>query len=136
MLKIMYKKILILIVSGVFFATGCIKEDLPFEVVESPVLAMFAADRTAPGDLVRLTATFLQLDKSGILDKNKGIDSLPVANLSIAVYVLENQLIGNYTTDAKGNIQFDKPKADLKGATRLEWVGTHKNVPFRIYRPL
>jgi hypothetical protein len=132
----MYKKIFFSLAAGFLMATGCIKEDLPFEVAESPVLAMFAPDRAAPGNVVRLTATFMELDKSGILDKNKGIDSLPVANLPVSVYIFENQLIGNYTTDAKGNVVFDKAKTDLKGATRLEWVGEHKKVKFRIYRPL
>ncbi|WP_020528166.1 hypothetical protein [Flexithrix dorotheae] len=116
---------------------GCNDEpELKFDIIESPVLAMFDGQsfpETAPVDV---TATFYDLDKSGILDQNVGIDSIPVAGLNITVFIDESVEIGTFTTDASGTINFSKSWAELGGATsnlRLEWVGSFDSKPFRIY---
>ena len=124
----------ILLFWGIF--TGCLEEELAFDVVESPVLAVF--EDMDSGDINRLAvkATFYELDKSGILDQNVGIDSTLLSSLPIEVYINESQLLGSFTTDANGEIMFEEELSAIGGAGKLEWVGTYKEVDFRIYKNL
>lgn len=112
--------------------TSCLKDDLAFDVIESPVLAVFE-DMATGTDNLTVKATFYDLDKSGILDNSVGIDSIPVANLEISVFILSNQLVETLTTDANGEVMFDVPFSDLAGSSRLEWVGKHDDIDFRIF---
>lgn len=112
--------------------TSCLKDDLAFDVIESPVLAVFE-DMTGGTDNLTVKATFYDLDKSGILDNSIGIDSIPVSNLEISVFILSNQLVETLTTDANGAVVFDAPLTDLAGSSRLEWVGKHDDIDFRIF---
>lgn len=113
---------------------SCEKEDLAFEVLESPVLAAFEDVAGTPG-MLTIKATFYELDKSGILNKDIGIDSTLIEGLDISVYVNESSLIGDYKTDSNGEILFEKELTSL-GGSRLEWVGIYKETPFRIYKNL
>ena len=82
------RNIFLLILAGSLFVS-CSKDDLAFDIIESPVLAQFEAlDATEPG-MLKVKATFFDLDKTGILDNTVGIDSLPVSGLAIKVYVFE-----------------------------------------------
>ncbi len=116
-----------------FFLSACEKDELAFDVIESPVLAVFE-DMTAPPDALKMKATFYELDKTGILDLNVGIDSLPVSNLSVSVFVFGDELVGEFTTDSEGTVLLEATTDQLKGASRLEWVGEYDNTAFRIFR--
>ncbi len=120
----------------VVFLTGCLEEDLAFDVLESPVLAQFEEMTPTVDNTLKLKATFYDLDKTNILDHTKGIDSIPIPGLQIRVFVLETELVGEYTTDTKGEIIFEEDFSLFQGSTRLEWTGNYDDVPFRIYKNL
>lgn len=127
------RKIFLLALVGCFLAS-CAKDDLAFDVIESPVLAQFETVGDAEPGMLKMKATFFDLDKSGILDHTVGIDSLPVAGLEIKVFVFESDLVGELMTDADGAVIFEEEISNLNGASRLEWVGTYEETPFRIYQ--
>lgn len=114
--------------------TSCTSDDLAFEVIESPVLALFEEEIDDTAGSISMTATFYELDKSGILDKNIGIDSTLISGLSVAVFINETTQVGTLTTGSDGTATFEKPISELAGVSRLEWVGTYNDTPFRIYR--
>jgi len=114
--------------------SSCTSDDLAFDVIESPVLATFEESVDSQEGILSMTATFYELDKSGILDKNIGIDSTLISGLSIEIFVNEKTSVGQVTTGSDGKAVFEKSFGDLGGASRLEWVGTHNGTPFRIYR--
>ena len=92
--------------------------DMAFDRVASPVLLV-----TAPVGDDQMKGTFYELDKSGILDQNVGIDSIPVSDLSIEVFS-EGASLGTFTTDASGSITVASPGS-------LSWVGEYKGIAFR-----
>ncbi|MEM6841840.1 MAG: hypothetical protein AAF944_08630 [Bacteroidota bacterium] len=99
--------------------SSCEEEpDMAFDRVASPVLLV-----TAPVGVNDIQATFYELDKSGILDQNIGIDSIPIPNLSIEVFSSDAS-IGTFTTDVNGVITVE----DLGS---LAWVGEYNGVKFR-----
>ncbi|MEM1123522.1 MAG: hypothetical protein AAGJ18_23995 [Bacteroidota bacterium] len=112
---------------------SCTSDDLAFDVIESPVLALFEEDIDTDG-MLNMTATFYELDKSGILDQNVGIDSTLITGLVLEVFINETVKVGEVTTDSAGKAVFSKSLGDLSGASRLEWVGNYEGTPFRIYR--
>lgn len=114
--------------------TSCTSDDLAFDIIESPVLATFEESIDSQEGILNMTATFYELDKSGILDQNIGIDSTLITGLTIEVFINENTSVGQLTTDSNGQAVFEKSLGDLGGASRLEWVGSHNSTPFRIYR--
>jgi len=114
--------------------SSCTSDDLAFDIIESPVLATFEESIDSQEGMLSMTATFYELDKSGILDKNIGIDSTLISGLTIEVFINENTSVGQLTTDSNGQATLEKSLGDLGGASRLEWVGTHSGTPFRIYR--
>lgn len=117
----------------VFATSGCEEEsDMAVERIAAPVVIKFENIESSAEDVLSLKATFFELDKSGILDQNVGIDSIPVANLPISVYINESDLIGEFTTNNEGEIFFEKEAISVSG-TRLEWVGVYKEIPFRVY---
>ena len=115
---------------------SCEEDELAFDVVASPVLGLFETIDDSASDMIQVKATFLELDKTNILDHTKGIDSIPVSNLAIKVYVLDDQLLGEYTTDSDGAILFEKERTALLGSSRLEFAGNHKEIDFRIFKNL
>jgi len=114
--------------------TACTSDDLAFDIIESPVLAVFEDSPNTTPEMLAITATFYELDKSGILDQNIGIDSMPIQDLEISVYVDGSALINSYTTSVDGTVEFEAPFQQLGTSRRLEWVGAYDGVPFRIYK--
>lgn len=114
--------------------TACTSDELAFDIIESPVLAVFEDSPNTTAEMLAVTATFYDLDKSGILDQNIGIDSLPIQDLEISVYVDGSALISSYTTDVEGIVEFEAAFQELGTSRRLEWVGSYEGVPFRIYQ--
>ena len=113
---------------------SCSKDELAFDIIESPVLAQFEKMSDAAPGMLKVKATFYDLDKSGILDHTIGIDSIPVVGLTIKVFVFESSLVSELTTGSDGSVIFEKDITALQGAGRLEWVGTYEETPFRIYQ--
>lgn len=127
------RNIFLFLLMGCLLAS-CAKDDLAFDIIESPVLAQFEAlDAGDPG-MLKVKATFLDLDKTGILDNTIGIDSIPVSGLTLKIYVFESNLVGELMTDGDGSVIFEEELTNLQGAGRLEWVGTYEDTPFRIYQ--
>ena len=97
--------------------------DLAIEKVASPVMA--EVEDVSPN---AVAVTFLELDKSGILNKDIGIISTPVPNLTIDVFAA-GAAVGTFTTDVKGIIEVgyagDKPN---------EFAGSYKGIAFRIIK--
>lgn len=114
--------------------SSCTSDDLAFEVIESPVLATFEESIDSQEGILTMTATFYELDKSGILDQTIGIDSTLIVGMPVSVFINENTLVGEFTTGSDGKVLLEKSFGDLNGASRLEWVGNYNATPFRIYR--
>ena len=116
---------------------GCEKEDeMVVDRVVAPVLVITNNSTFLPTETVNLTATFYELDKSGILNNAVGIDSIPLANLAVKV-MLSNSAIADLTTDASGKVSISKSWSDLGlaapksgNAVNLGWSGNHKNQAF------
>ena len=126
---------------AVAYLSSCVEGvELATPNVASPVLVMLQGnifDATAP---VSVTGRFYELDKTGILDQNVGIDSIPVSGLEIRVFINQTEEVGMVTTDNTGRIVFQQPWSSLGVANpaprmqiRLEFAGTHKNIAFRSY---
>ena len=119
------------------YLTACEEtEDTKFDIVASPVLATFDGQSFKPTEPVTVMATFYELDKSGILDQNVGIDSTIISGLDITVFINESTKVGDFVTDVDGLIRFEKSWDDIGGArpvVRLEWVGEFNNTSFRIF---
>ncbi len=126
------KNLYILFVLLAISLTSCLKDELAFDVIESPVKASFS-QLAAPDGMIMVEASFVELDKSGILDQNVGILETPIASLGIKVFVFEDTEVGSLTTDSNGKVVFESSLATLEGAGKLEWVGEHNGTPFRIY---
>lgn len=110
------------IILSVILVAACTEEsDLAIERVAAPLIVDVENTSTS-----EITATFYELDKSGILDYTVGIDSVPVTGLSVEVFAA-NTLVGIFTTDANGAVvvayTVSKPN---------EYAGTYKGVAFRI----
>ncbi|WP_373516104.1 hypothetical protein [Persicitalea sp.] len=138
----------LIIITAVSFA-AC-KVDDPFvDRVVAPVLvdivgASFGAPLSGEPTVsypasgkVTLTARLLELDKSGILDKNIGIDSIPVANIPMKITLRSGTALGETTSNAQGVVSLEKTWADLgvptpKAGTvvKISWSGIHKGVAF------
>ncbi|MEM6768589.1 MAG: hypothetical protein AAF824_02235 [Bacteroidota bacterium] len=116
--------------------SSCEEEELAFEVVASPVLAVFENTVPVEAGNISVTATFYDLDKSGILDNSVGIDSVPISGLSVDVFINEATLLGNLVTDGSGKTTFETAATNLQGSSRLEWVGEFDGQSFRIYKNL
>ena len=115
------------------FASSCSSDELAFDVIESPVLVLFDGPTTTD-DMMSITATFYELDKSGILDQNIGIDSTLITNLNIKIFTDDDVMLDELTTDANGQAEFTKALSDIGGTSRLEWVGNYDEVAFRVFK--
>lgn len=115
--------ILVLLVAMIIISlTSCEDEsDMAVNKVASPVLLM--VEDTSVDEV---TAFVYELDKSGILDHTVGIDSIPVANLSIEVFASTTS-VGVFTTDSNGSFS-----VTYTGAKPNEFAGIHKGIAFRI----
>ncbi|GHB56176.1 hypothetical protein [Persicitalea jodogahamensis] len=138
---------LVLLVAVSFAAC---KVDDPFvDRVVAPVLvdivgASFGAPLSseptvsyATSGKVMLTARLLELDKSGILDKNIGIDSIPVANIPMKITLRNGASLGEVTSNAQGVVSLEKTWAELGVASpkagtvvKISWSGNYKGIAF------
>lgn len=106
--------------------------DMAVDRIVAPVMGVDLGTDTT-NSILKRQIIFYELDKSGILDHTVGIDSIPVSNLAIEVYLNEGTMVGSLTTDANGMVLFEKPLSDFGGtAPALQWVGNHKGINFRI----
>ncbi|WPR75793.1 hypothetical protein [Algoriphagus sp. NG3] len=120
---------------------SCVEaEELVTTNVASPVLVLLNGSSFGAESPVTVGSKFLELDKTNILDHTKGIDSIPVPNLDISVFVNNTQRVAQLMTGAEGTadlviswqeLGISVPKTGSQ--VRLEFAGTHKNVPFRKY---
>ena len=142
-----------LIVSVLLLAglAGCTKVDDPFvDRVVAPVLVVIdnvagdgggqtgepVVSQKVAGP-VTLAVKIYELDKSGILNKAVGIDSIPVTSLAIKLTTRAGVAIGDLTTDGTGRANISKTWAELGVATpkagstvSLTWTGEHKGQAF------
>lgn len=147
------KRYKLLIVSALLLAglAGCTKVDDPFvDRVVAPVLVVID---NATGDgggqtgepvvsqkvagPVTLGVKIYELDKSGILNKAVGIDSIPVSSLAIKLTTRAGVAIGNLTTDGAGKASVSKTWAELGitapkagSSVLLTWTGEYKGQAF------
>lgn len=130
-IKNIFQLLLVAIVASTVL-TSCLEEELAFDVVESPVLAIFD-EMSAEEGMIKVKATFYELDKSNILDYEIGIDSTEISGLPISVFIEESNLVQELMTDSEGAVIFESSLDALSGNSRLEWVGNYSDTNFRIY---
>lgn len=143
----------VLIVS-VFLLAGlasCTKVDDPFvDRVVAPVLVVIdnvagdgggqtgepVVSQKVAGP-VTLAVKIYELDKSGILNKAIGIDSIPVTSLAIKLTTRAGVAIGELTTDGTGKASVSKTWAELGiaapkagSSVSLTWTGAYKGQAF------
>lgn len=136
MKKIINKLAILGVVIGVF---SCVEaEDLATPNVAAPVLVVLEGNEFDAATGVAVAGSFYELDKSGILDRNIGIDSIPVSGLEITVFIDQTNEIGTLTTDSQGKILFENPWNSLGlsepssgSQIRLEFSGTYNDIAFR-----
>ncbi|UCS91919.1 hypothetical protein KZP23_14430 [Echinicola marina] len=141
MKNIQYKTFGALLMMVCFLSFSCTDaEDLATPNVASPVLVMVEGSSFPADGEIDVMAKFLELDKSGILDHNVGIDSIPVMDLPITVYVNQTQEVSSLVTDQEGAImlaltweELGLTAANTGDQVRLEFTGSYKNVAFRKY---
>ena len=95
--------------------------DMAVNKVAAPVLLDIKNTSTT-----EVTATFYELDKTGILDYTVGIDSIPVNALEVEVFAASAS-VGVFTTDAAGSFI-----VSYTGSKPNEFAGIHKGIAFRI----
>ena len=122
-IKLRTKYILILLAAMIVVSVTSCEDvsDMAVNKVASPVLL----DVKSTG-INEVTASFYELDKSGILDYTVGIDSIPVADLSIEVFAASAS-VGTFTTDGSGSFI-----VSYTGTKPNEYAGSHKGIAFRI----
>ena len=114
------KYILVLFTAGLIFASCDDVSDMAIDRVASPVLIINGSpeeDETT----FEVTSVIYELDKSGILDQNVGIDSIPLPGLVITVTAVGSTrtVIDELTTDSNGEITLTKPIGDLNDISSL-----------------
>jgi hypothetical protein len=110
------------------------------QIEDAPYQSDFSGEPTVLYSLsapVTLKARILKLDKTNLLDYKKGMDSIPVPNLKIAVTLRDGTPLGDATTDPKGRVTLTKTWTELGIATpkagstaALSWTGTYNDVTF------
>lgn len=129
------------LVSILSFTQSCVEdEDLVTPNVVAPVLVLLEGTSFGAESPVTVGSKFLELDKTNILDYTKGIDSIPVPNLNIAVFINNTTEVANLVTNTDGDAELviswtdlGLPEAETGDQVQLEFAGTHKNVAFRKY---
>ena len=127
--------------STIAFTSSCVEtEDLATPNVASPVLVLLNGTSFGAESPVTVGSKFLELDKTNILDHTQGIDSIPVPNLNIAVFINNTTEVASLVTDTEGSADLVISWADLGlsevtsgSQVRLEFTGTYKDVSFRKY---
>jgi|GEM_PF-703131 len=120
---------------------SCEKTDeLTTPKLDSPLLILLSGSSFAADAPVVVQGRFYQLDKSGILDHTIGIDSIPMGNLAVTVYVNHTTEVGSITTGSDGRATFTASWADIglsspasNNQVRLEFASELNGVPFRKY---
>jgi hypothetical protein len=138
-MKRIIKYIAVLLTSGLMFASCEDVSDMAIERTASPVLVEVGGV-VELGSSFSITTTIYELDKSGILNKDIGIDSLALPGLAIEVVAISpdniRTVIDNLTTDANGEVILSKAIIDLDNISSLEWTGQHKGASFtKISKP-
>jgi len=130
--------------------TSCKVEDPFVDRVVAPVLVdIIGAPYGAPiayeptvgyplaSPKLTLSARLLELDKTHILDHTKGIDSIPVANVTMKITLRTGTTLGEVTSDANGIVKLEKTWAELGLAApkkddivKISWSGTYKGIAF------
>lgn len=149
-MKSIYKLLIILFVA--IFQFSCEAEDPFVDREVAPLLVLVAGDDGVPSSglttepTVRsaaglTTATFTvklyELDKTGILDKNVGIDSVAASGVELQLKFRNGGAITSATTDNSGVATFVIPWADLgvasptsSSSVSLNCSGAYKDVTF------
>ena len=103
----------------------------------SPISSEPTVTYNATDAKVSLQARLLELDKTNILDKTKGIDSIPVPNIQIKITTRTGTALGDVTSDAKGVVKIEKTWAELGitapkagSITKISWTGSYKGIAF------
>lgn len=110
----------------IILMSSCKEEtDIILERVEAPVYMEY----TAVSD-TEATATFFDLDKSGILDQNVGIVYNPINSLTVEV-LMDGASLGTFTTGSDGS--FTVPITD---GVPEEFAGNYDGIAFRIFKGL
>src|SRR5690606_2418030 len=126
------------------FTQSCVEaEDLATPNVASPVLVLLEGTSFDAASPVTVWSRFLELDKTNILDHTKGIDSIPVSNLDISVFINNTNEVAKLVTDTRGSADLVLSWSDLGlseassgSSVRLEFAGTYKEVAFRKYHTI
>jgi hypothetical protein len=111
------------------------------DIVGAPYGAPLATEPTvsyaATDTKVTLQARLLELDKTNILDHTKGIDSIPVPNVTIKITLRTGGALGEVSSDATGLVKLEKTWAELgiptpkSGTiTKISWTGSYKGIAF------
>ncbi|AWW32347.1 hypothetical protein DN752_20605 [Echinicola strongylocentroti] len=108
--------------------------------VASPVLVVVDGGAFPSDSEVTVTAKFMELDKTGILDNTVGIDSIPVSDLEVTVFINQTEEVSTVVTDGGGeaglSVSWAALGLEVPGSgdqVRLEFAGTHDNIAFRKY---
>lgn len=79
----------------------------------------------------------LSLDKTGILDKTIGIDSIPVTGSTVRLSLRSGQSVGDFVTDGNGRVTISVPWSQLGivspkagSAAALNCSGSYKDQAF------
>lgn len=144
-----FKILVICLLAGSAF-TACKEEDPWVDATVAPVVVNIigapfgypqekdpAVGYPAASTKLTLSATILELDKSGILNNTVGIDSIPVSGVKVVITMRTGAVLGEVTSGADGKVSLDKTWAELgiaapvKGSlARISWTGTYKGVSF------
>ena len=110
----------------IMLMSSCKEEtDIVLERVEAPVFMEYTAVSETEA-----TATFYDLDKTGILDQNVGIVYNPISSLTVEV-LMDGSSLGTFTTGSDGS--FAIPIAD---GVPEEFAGNYDGIAFRIFKGL
>lgn len=139
-----YQSVVCLLTVFTVCLSSCEKTDeLTTPKLDSPLLILLSGTSFAADAPVAVQGTFYQLDKAGILDHTVGIDSIPMANLVVTVFVNHTTEVGSMTTDSNGKATFtaswemiglSNPKTNNQ--VRLEFASELNGVPFRKYHTI
>jgi hypothetical protein len=141
MKKFIKDSTLLSVVALMLCSQSCVEtEGLATPNVASPVLILLEGTTFAATSPVVVSTTTLELDKAHILDHTKGIDSIPVPNLPLEVFIHNTQRLASLTTDTNGTANLEISWAELglsepESGTQvqLEFAGAYKSIPFRKY---
>lgn len=123
------------------FTQSCVETDeLATPNVAAPVLILLEGTSFSADSPVSVASKYFELDKTNILDHTQGIDSIPVPNLMVSVFINNIEEVASLETDSDGLAELNISWTELGlsepssgNQVRLEFVGTYKNIPFRKY---